>query len=219
MTEELRKSIIQTIALCLRTKFSSYTPKSNYMPFHHRLLGKDRYALYSFLHSLNTTFGQSVFEPIAISLAQSKFTFAKSQYSVGNELYSNCSDVINQIMSDLEISKRSPDRMDEIRLLRDSLTGTKVPRDPTLVDLYMVDGNGKHWLFDMKSPKPNMGEFAGFKRTLLTWMGMAMTKDPNISVSAMIAITYNPHYPGPYKSWQMRGMLERDEILDRKSVV
>ncbi len=32
------------------------------MPFHTRLLGTDRLALYSFIHSLNTNFGTSVFE-------------------------------------------------------------------------------------------------------------------------------------------------------------
>jgi len=68
----------------------------------------------------------------------------------------------------------------------------------------------------MKSPKPNIGEFKGFKRTLLTWSGIAMTEDPSVDVHALIAITYNQNYPEPYKSWQMRGMLEADEILVEK---
>ncbi len=44
------------------------------MPFHYRLLGKDRMALYSFIHSLNTAFGNSIFDfgsacnPSAISI-------------------------------------------------------------------------------------------------------------------------------------------------------
>ena len=39
------------------------------MPFHTRLLGTDRLALYSFIHSLNTNSGTSVFEPVAVALA------------------------------------------------------------------------------------------------------------------------------------------------------
>lgn len=40
------------------------------MPFHTRLLGKDRMALFSFIHSLNTNFGTSIFEPVALAELQ-----------------------------------------------------------------------------------------------------------------------------------------------------
>jgi len=33
------------------------------------LLGKDRLALYAFIHSLSTNFGTTIFEPVALSLA------------------------------------------------------------------------------------------------------------------------------------------------------
>lgn len=49
----------------MRNKFENYSPESNSMPFHYRLLGKDRMALFSFIHSLNTTFGTPIFEPVA----------------------------------------------------------------------------------------------------------------------------------------------------------
>ena len=45
----------------LRNKFKSYNPEPAAMPFHARLLGKDRLALFSFIHSLNTNFGTSIF--------------------------------------------------------------------------------------------------------------------------------------------------------------
>jgi type II restriction enzyme len=216
MTNNQRESVEATIAECLRVKFRDYTPKNNYMPFHYRLLGKDRLALYSFIHSLNTTFGSSVFEPVAVSLAKERFTFAEKQYVVGDNLFSDCGDAIERIMGDLEISKRSPNRLDELNILRRSLSGDKKKRKPTLADLYLIDKKGGKWIFDLKSPKPNVGEFKGFKRTLLTWSGIAMTKESDVDVHAMIAITYNPNYPEPYKSWQMRGMLEPSELLVEK---
>jgi type II restriction enzyme len=49
------------------------------MPFHTRLLGQDRMALFSFIHSLNTNFGTSIFEPVAKALALSSFASAESQ--------------------------------------------------------------------------------------------------------------------------------------------
>ena len=36
----------------LRNKFANHNPEPCSMPFHTRLLGKDRLALYSFIHSL-----------------------------------------------------------------------------------------------------------------------------------------------------------------------
>ena len=216
MTTDLRKKIEETIVECIRAKFLNYKPKNNYMPFQNRLLGGDRLALYSFIHSLNTTFGISVFEPVAVSLAKERFTFADRQRAVGDEIFLSCSEAIEQIMNDLEISKCKPDREDELMILRNSLSGVKIKRKPALVDLYLIDKEGKHWVFDMKIPKPNIGEFKGFKRTLLTWSAMAMTKNPNININALLAITYNPNFPKPYESWQMRGMLESNEITVEK---
>jgi len=213
MTAKLIKSVEKTISECLRIKFRNYKPKNNYMPFQYRLLGRDRLALYSFIHSLNTTFGSSVFEPVAVSLAQERFSFAASQYTVGNKLSIGCDEAINKIMSELEISRRKPNRKDELSILRKSLTSDYIEKKPTKADLFLIDKNGSQWIFDMKSPKPNIGEFKGFKRTLLTWSGIAITSNPNVDVHAMIAITYNPNHPEPYQSWQMRGMLELDEML------
>lgn len=53
----IKKLIIDSI----KNKLKTYKPESFSMPFHYRLLGKDRMALFSFIHSLNTTFGTSIF--------------------------------------------------------------------------------------------------------------------------------------------------------------
>lgn len=55
------------------------------MHFHTRLLGKDRLALYSFIHSLNTNFGTSIFEPVALALGATKFKSAQSQATAGTK--------------------------------------------------------------------------------------------------------------------------------------
>ena len=69
-----RQTIIkEKIKDCMREKFQSYSPETRHMPFHHRLLGKDRMALFSFIQSLNTTFGTSIYEPVAVALARERF--------------------------------------------------------------------------------------------------------------------------------------------------
>ncbi|HPU22631.1 MAG TPA: TdeIII family type II restriction endonuclease, partial [Candidatus Kapabacteria bacterium] len=69
MTEEQKTNVIDTIIKSLRKKLSNYKPETVNMPFHYRLLGRDRMALYSFIQSLNTTFGTSIFEPVALAVA------------------------------------------------------------------------------------------------------------------------------------------------------
>ena len=53
LTKSQIQNIENTIKESLRKKFQSYNPETKNMPFHHRLLGKDRMALFSFIHSLN----------------------------------------------------------------------------------------------------------------------------------------------------------------------
>jgi len=41
-------------------------------------------ALFSFLHSLNTNFGTSIFEPVAVAMAKERFESAVSQAIAGD---------------------------------------------------------------------------------------------------------------------------------------
>ena len=54
--EEIKELLTKTI----REKLNSYKPETTHMPFHYRLIGRDRYAIFSFIQSLNTSFGMSV---------------------------------------------------------------------------------------------------------------------------------------------------------------
>ena len=46
--QNLKANIKNRLILSLRNKFENYKPETSSMPFHTRLLGKDRMALYSF---------------------------------------------------------------------------------------------------------------------------------------------------------------------------
>lgn len=59
--QNLKNNIKNRLFQALRNKFENYKPETSSMPFHTRLLGKDRMALYSFIQSLNTNFGTSIF--------------------------------------------------------------------------------------------------------------------------------------------------------------
>jgi len=212
LTNTQKTHIQQVIKTSLKEKFADYESKDNYKPFHTRLLGDDRLALHSFLHSLLTNFGTTIFEPIAVELAKNNFKNAKAQYIVGDEIYSDCQQKITEIVNALTIGGM-PNKLENLELLKNNLSGKINKIKPAKVDLFIEDKNGELYLFDIKTVKPNKGDFEKFKQTLLTWAGIIFTKNKDIKVNTLLGITYNPFYPNPYKTWTMRTMLDLQEEL------
>ncbi|MGB4666219.1 MAG: TdeIII family type II restriction endonuclease [Bacteroidales bacterium] len=208
LSQKQKQNIEETIINCLRNKFKNYKPESSNMPFHYRLLGKDRMALYSFIQSLNTTFGSSIFEPVAIALAKNKFAKAQSQYFVGDKISEGCQKTIQDIMNNLTVGI-PPNKTAEIELIRKSVNIGKINNIKTVkADLFLEDAKGVQYLFDLKTAKPNISNFKDFKRTLLEWVGIVLTKNPNLKINTLIAIPYNPYDPQPYERWTIKGMLD-----------
>lgn len=210
MDKDKRDYIKSVITTCLREKFQNYVPKDNVMPFHWRLLGRDRMELYSFIQSLLTTFGTSIFEPVAAALAKEKFTHVETQYIVGSDIYSDCQHCIQTIVNELTISAK-PNKSEELKRLRASLSGKKNKLKPIRADLFVETSSREKYLFDLKTAKPNKGDFQKFKQTLLEWAGIVYTRDNSARVHTLIAIPYNPYEPNPYQFWTMAGMLDRKE--------
>ena len=205
------ENVLQT---ALRNKLLKYKPEPAAMPFHTRLLGKDRLALFSFIHSLNTNFGTSIFEPVAKALAAINFQSAESQAVAGTQISSDAALVIQNIMDGLTTATASPDKPTEIEAIRRVCqSGEMRPAKLTRVDVKLVARDGSIYLFDLKTAKPNAGGFKEFKRTLLEWTAAALAANPAANVQTFIAIPYNPYAPNPYSRWTMRGMLDLQNEL------
>lgn len=114
LSQEQIINIENVLRKSLRYKFQNYNPEPASMPFHTRLLGKDRMALFSFIHSLNTNFGTSIFEPVALVLASSNFVSATSQQTAGTKISSEAHKIIQNIIDRLAIANSSPNKPDEI---------------------------------------------------------------------------------------------------------
>lgn len=212
LTAQQNERVKQTIATCLRNKFSNYVPENNEMPFHYRLLGRDRMALYSFMQSLLTTFGTSIFEPVAAELAKNKFVKVETQYTVGKEIYTECQQSVQNIVNHLTYHPQ-PNKVAELYELTKHLKGNKNILKPAKVDLFVESADGEQYMFDLKTAKPNKGDFQKFKQTLLEWAGITYTSNPQAKVHTLIAIPYNPYEPKPYQFWTMAGMLDIKEEL------
>ena len=227
-----KKSIKARLAAALRQKFATYKPETYYMPFHTNLLGKDRMALYSFIQSLNTNFGTSIFEPVAEELAKFEFDKVQRQKVAGERVSKDAERVIQDIMNELESGAKKPDKVRESeRILASAMSGEVAMRKPTKVDLFLQKGEDVY-LIDIKTAKPNKGGFKEFKQTLLTWVacyayenfcglndgaaGVLTAYDLTAcdltnkaaKIHTLIAIPYNHYYPKPYERWTMAGMLD-----------
>ena len=49
LSDGKKKEIAELLKVKIRNKLQNYSPETQQMPFHFRLLGKDRMALYSFV--------------------------------------------------------------------------------------------------------------------------------------------------------------------------
>lgn len=182
LTKEQIKKVENTIRESLRNKFLTYKPETSNMPFHYRLLGRDRMALFSFIHSLNTTFGISIFEPVAETLAGLRFPVAQKQFVVGDTISEEAQNEIQHIINELTTG-RTPNKTEEIERIRKVCVKVKINKLRTVkVDLFVKSKDGSIHLFDLKTAKPNISNFKDFKRTLMEWIAIYLSKYPDANI-------------------------------------
>ncbi len=69
-------------------------------------------------------------------------------------------------------------------------------------------------LFDLKTAKPNISDFRGYKRQLLEWVAIRGAENNTANVRTLIAIPYNPYEPEPYQRWTLQGLFDlENEIM------
>lgn len=203
------EGIEQVLKSSLRYKFQNYNPEPASMPFHTRLLGKDRLALYSFIHSLSTNFGTAIFQPVAVALAEKRFKRVQTQVKAGNVISERAQLEIQKIMDNLTTATTTPNKPEEISAIRKVCQEGRMRKvKPTKIDVLLESKKGELYLIDIKTAKPNVGGFKEFKRTLLEWAAATLAANPKVEVNTLIAIPYNPYEPKPYNRWTIRGMLD-----------
>ncbi|HHU47504.1 MAG TPA: TdeIII family type II restriction endonuclease [Bacteroidales bacterium] len=209
LTKQQIKRVEEVLKNSLRNKFQNYNPEPSSMPFHTRLLGKDRMALFSFIHSLNTNFGTTIFEPVALALARTTFKEAKTQSVAGSQISEAAQRVIQDIMDGLTAANYEPNKPEEVEAIRKvAQVGNMRKVKPTKVDVWLHGYDEQIYLIDIKTAKPNKGGFKEFKRTLLEWTACVLAENPEAKINTLIAIPYNPYEPKPYSRWTMKGMLD-----------
>ncbi len=171
--------------------------------------------MFSFIQSMNTTFGMSIWEQVAVILARSAGNYAERQYKLLGEIDSETDKLINEIHYQLRKGEIVANKTGEVEQIRKKIKKGKAKVHPdSTVDLFERINNQENY-FDITSAKPNMKEFVALKLKLLRWIGLRLSQDKNIQVFTRLAIPYNPYHPEPYERWTLQGLydLKAGEIL------
>jgi len=210
-----KNDIAEILKTTIREKLRNYTPETGHMPFHYRLLGKDRYAMFSFIQSVNTTFGLSIWEQVAVILAKGAGSYAERQYKLLGSIDSDMEGLISEIHYKLRKGEIAASKIDETEQIRRKIQKGEAKVDPdSVVDLFVKRDDEENY-FDITSAKPNMKEFVALKLKLLRWTALRLSQDNQAKAYTRLAIPYNPYHPEPYERWTLKGLydLDRNEIL------
>jgi Type II restriction endonuclease, TdeIII len=206
MDKIVREEIKNTLLDFFQKKLANFKIKDDKSPFLKSALGQDYIYIHSFVHSWSTSFGTEVFEPIALIIVDKinlNFFNAKLQKKFEEKQINIKADtIINQIINSYHTSDNiKPNYILENQIILDTLNNkneaAKRESKTTQVDLYFEDTNNI-FCFDIKTAKPNKGNWKEFKNTLLNWNILLANNPNNKRVQSVIGIPFNPQYPRPY---------------------
>ena len=148
-----------------------------------------------------------------MNVARLNFSVAQKRFVVGDTISEGAQTEIQRIMNELTIGN-GPNKAEEIARIRKICSKGKMNKLKTVkVDLFVKGNDGTIHLFDLKTAKPNISNFKDFKRTLLEWIAIYLSENPDADIQSYITIPYNPYEPKPYERWTLKGMLDLESEL------
>ena len=118
LTSGQKREIENLLRNSIREKIEKRSEETDAMPFHSLLFGADRLAVYRFMHSMITSIGMSMYEPLAQIVAREKFDSAEIQCKAGNLISSRAQEVIQEIVDDLSTERVQVNKLEEIEKIR-----------------------------------------------------------------------------------------------------
>lgn len=107
LSAEQQQKIKTLLADKMASKLDSYGRETTAMPFLSRLIqDNEKIAAYSFIHSLATSLGMSIYEEVSVIIASDTAEAAKRNYRVGGSLSSAQHEGITKIVSGLRDGSR-----------------------------------------------------------------------------------------------------------------
>src|SRR3989344_4325300 len=130
MKSETRKKVKELVKNAILSKIDNYSAETDYKPFFQAIFTKEQVLTHTIIHSLYTSFGISIYEPLVKILAAGAGYEVHTQYDLRGEIDKQTEALINKIYMDLRAGKRAPDINTETKEIRDSISKGKPTDDP-----------------------------------------------------------------------------------------
>jgi len=201
------EKILQLLRTKMEEKIMHYSRETTSMPFMTRLVQDDELvASFSFMISLATTLGQSIYEKVAEIVASERSEESISHVKIGGSISPARKKIIGEIMNSLRNGEKLPDRKKEShQILSASNTNAAFQKEGNIADFYMKR-NGQEYYFEIKTVKPNIDVFTASKKKVLEWVAIK-----NKEIKSIVALPYNPYAPEPYERFTEQNLLDRKE--------
>lgn len=199
-----REKIEKLLAITIENKLKRYTRETSSMPFLVRLIQDSRkVASYSFIHSIATSLGMSIYEEVSQILVEDNCEECFRKYDLGGVLSKEQKSVIDNVILELRNKEREPDYEEDMKLVLDASSKEgKQQKEGKIADFYMLR-DGIEYFFEIKTVKPNIDIFTKSKTKLLEWI--ARRRKP---IRAILAFPYNPYFPKPYKRFTEQNLMQ-----------
>lgn len=191
----------------LDEKLNDYARETASMPFLTRLIqDTEKVAAYSFIHSISTTLGMSIYEDASEIIASENAEKVDTKVKLGGTISPGQKGVISEIVNGLRDRSKVPNKDEEIsEILKADTSGGKYQKKDEIVDFYMKR-RGEEYYFEIKTAKPNIDVFTATKIKLLEWVARKRKK-----IHTILAIPYNPYHPEPYIRFTEQNLFDRDK--------
>ena len=191
----------------IESKLKSYDRETTSMPFLARLIqDSEKIAAYSFIHSMATSLGMSIYEDVSVIIASENCDECYRNYGVGGVISKEQKTIINRIVTDLRNGNRDANIEQEKReVLEVSTANGAFQKSGNIADFYMKR-KGREFYFEIKTVKPNIDVFEKSKTKLLEWVARRRT-----SIDVYLAFPYNPYHPKPYSRFTEVGMMDHQK--------
>ncbi|MFV0531229.1 MAG: TdeIII family type II restriction endonuclease [Flavobacteriales bacterium] len=157
LSQNQKQQIKKLLTNKIEAKLKSYGRETTSMPFLARLIqDNEKIAAYSFIHSMATTLGMSIYEDVSVIIASETADEAFRNYGVGGVISEEQKAVIGNIVIKLRNREREADITKEMKeVLVASANNGEFQKSGNIADFYMKRGR-EEFYFEIKTVKPNI---------------------------------------------------------------
>lgn len=207
LTKQQGKEIEELISSKIDSKLKTYGRETYSMPFLARIIqDSEKIAAYSFIHSLSTSLGMSLYEEVSVIIAKPHCEECFRNYGVGGVISQDQKRVIGAIIRELRNKNKKPDIKKEMQaVLKADRKNASSQKSGNIADFYMKR-KSKEFYFEIKTVKPNIDVFKESKNKLLEWVARKRKL-----IYPYLAFPYNPYHPKPYERFTQANFVKVNE--------